>query len=210
VKTEKQERKESKVKFDSPGEVPADPYAAEVGKVNPISPDLLRPIFQQLPPVPKRVPQGQRVLQFEVDTKVLGLRTEELRQVGITLYKPGITPSRDAIEEWTVDLSQQLGVVTTQIRVLGNSTFLVAFDTVDSREKVLQSTPLMFNSRMVLVQAYDPTIDIAELQVKATVVWVDLVMIHPILEAEANQMLASVGPVLHLSIRLSRSKSQNI
>jgi hypothetical protein len=187
-----------------------DPYVSKLVAKAPISSLLLQQIVQQLPPVPQAPPPGRYVKQFKVDPEVLGARTEELKNVAIVLYTPGLIPSRDAIEQWMAELSTDLKVTTTQIRVLGNSTFLVAFDSSAGRQTVLDSTPLMFNSRMVLAQAYEPSLNIAELQLKATAVWVNLICMHPILEAEANRMLAEVGPVLHSSVKTSKSKFQNI
>jgi hypothetical protein len=50
---------------------------------------------------------------------------------------------------------------------------------------------------MVLVQEYDPTLDLASLQYKATSVWVDLISVHPLLEIQATKLLAMVGQVIH-------------
>jgi hypothetical protein len=63
---------------------------------------------------------------------------------------------------------------------------------------------------MVMVLAYDTSFDLRELQYTATAVWVELDCVQPVLEIEANAMLAEVGPVLHLTIATHRSNYQKV
>jgi hypothetical protein len=130
-----------------------------------------------------------------MDRVKLGLRTLELKEVGVIVFTLGATPSRKAIENWcTAELTKKRGVHYTQIRVLDNNIFLIPLDGAASRKKFLGATPLMLNSRMALVIPFDPELDISSLQYKNTAVWIDLIDMPPILEIEADSMLAEVGP----------------
>jgi hypothetical protein len=63
---------------------------------------------------------------------------------------------------------------------------------------------------MVLALAFDSMMDLQALQCKSTPLWLDLVEVPPLLEVEANQMLESIGPVLHLTVKATHSKFPNI
>jgi hypothetical protein len=131
--------------------------------------------------------------------------------VGVLVFTPGATPSWNPIAEWCeTEFTKKLGVQFTQIQVLDESKFLISFDSFGSCQGVLAVTSKMLHSRMVLVQAYDPSVDIPTLQYKNTSVWIDLLSIHPILEVEANSMLETVGPVLHSTIKYNRRTFQTI
>jgi hypothetical protein len=57
--------------------------------------------------------------------------------------------------------------------------------------------------------AYSPDVNLEALQYKNMPVWVELENIHPILEIEANELLAN-GPVLHSTISKGCSAYQHI
>jgi hypothetical protein len=168
-------------------------------------------VVSQLPSALASLPPGRIIKSFKVDQNKLGLRTEELCQLGIIVFTPGSTPSRDFIKKWSAkEMESKHRVWIIQTRVLRQSTFLIAFDSKESMQRILAATPIMLNSRMVLVQPFDPDIDISDLQYKNTAIWIDLMGMHPILEVEATSMLTEVGLVLHSTIQFDRSRFQNI
>ena len=171
----------------------------------PILPESFSEVLRQLPKPPASAPAGRVIKRFQVNKEHLGIRAKELEQLGIVLFTPGISPERKEMEKWAnLELAPLLGVFIQQIRLLSQSTFLLVLDRSQSRQLVLDSTPIFFGSCMVLVQPYSTAIDISSLQYKCTAIWVELVSVHPILEIEAQGMLEEVGPVLHSTIKTDR------
>jgi hypothetical protein len=98
-----------------------DPYTIKRLSTNiqVLEPSIFQQIVQQLPSVPAILPPGRCLKRFQVDPEILGLRTEELKQVGVILYTPGLSPSCDSIEKWVQsEMSNKLNVTIRQIRVL--------------------------------------------------------------------------------------------
>jgi hypothetical protein len=79
-----------------------------------------------------------------------------------------------------------------------------------SRDLILKATPVVVANKLALVLLYDAALNIRELQFKATAVWVDLVSLHPVFEAEANRMLECIGPLVHSTVAEKRSQFQHI
>jgi hypothetical protein len=120
-------------------------------------------------------------------------------------------PSIKFIEKWAYTaLAKQPNTSVTQVCELSTSVFLIAFNSKESRDHILRSTPIYLGARMVLVLPYSTSINIRELQCKLTPIWVDLLNVHPVLEIQALNMLESIGPVLHYPITTTRSKFSSI
>jgi hypothetical protein len=178
---------------------------------SPISASVLHQVLQRMPAAPDMLPPGKCICSFQVNTKKLGVLSEELQKVGLTLFTPGITPQLKRVEEWVnSDLVQKLGVSLVQVCIMGQSTFLIVLECEESRHRVLARTPLLMRSCMVLVQAYDPASDLTSLHYKSTAIWVDLVNRDPIREIEALQMLERVGLVILSPLTSARSRFENI
>jgi hypothetical protein len=80
-----------------------------------------------------------------------------------------------------------------------------------SRDLVLASTPLKIGSTMSIMVPYSTSLDLVALHYhNYTAVWVDLVELHPIMEVEANTMLAEIGPVIHSTVCTTCSRFQNV
>jgi hypothetical protein len=75
---------------------------------------------------------------------------------------------------------------------------------------VLASNSITSQENLTLVLLYTTSLDITALQYKNTALWVDLVELHPILEAEANSMLAEIGPVIYSTLHTTQSRFQNV
>ena len=121
-----------------------------------ISEDLLHQVLLQLPAPPKNLPPGNRLKEFEVDTKRLGRRTAELQNVGIILFTTGQNPSKDYVKGWAHnDWECNLGIQIVQIRVLARSVFLIVVDSSQSQELVFKATPVVVAQKLALILPYD-------------------------------------------------------
>jgi hypothetical protein len=190
-----------------------NPYfnEADIGDHPPLSGASLHQIFRKLKATPEFLPPGKVLKSFQVNTIRLGVREQELLTVGIVLFTPGFNPLLDLIDEWArTKLAQQLNIGIRQVKLLGNSTFLIVLDSAASRATVLATTSISIDSKYVLIVPYTADLDVQALQYKNTAVWVDIIDLDPVLEVEANRMLATIGPVLHSTVRGARSRFRNI
>jgi hypothetical protein len=81
----------------------------------PISAPILQQVIQQLPPIPENLPPGLCICSFQVDPTQVGRRSEELQNLGVILFTPSLTYSRDYIDDWAnTDLASNLGVGIVQ------------------------------------------------------------------------------------------------
>jgi hypothetical protein len=83
-------------------------------------------------------------------------------------------------------------------------------DSAASRKQILEAAPIRVLTRHSLFILFDSNLDFDALQYKNTAVWVDLVGVDPLLEVEADTMLASIGPVLHSTVHSTCSRFRNI
>jgi hypothetical protein len=190
-----------------------NPYfnESELGAQLPLSEASLQRIFQKLPAPPLSLPPGRVLRHFQVNPVRLGRQEQELLTVGVVLFTPGFNPQLEYLEGWANKvLAVDLGIQIKQVRLLAASTFLLILDSPESRAKLLATTPISIESKYVLIIPYTEELDLQALQYKNTAVWVDIVDLDPVLEVEANRMLESIGPVLHSTVRVSRSRFCNI
>lgn len=134
-----------------------------------------------------------------------------LQKQGIVVHTGKIQLDRDVMVRWVnLVFEYDMGATVEQIKVLSRYYFLVIVCNHDEKQWILGESPLYMDGRKVAAIPWDIDLNSRPIGPLDTHVWIDLMMVDPLLEIHAAFILKQVGRMVFSLTSANLSKFAHI